>query len=99
MTSLLVATESTVLVVDANRSVAIDPGRPDVVIVSASSSPRSAYVAGVSDGRLYRREEAGRWERVRRMARSTEHDRAAAHGRRIAGRVVGSRRTRRASVE
>lgn len=47
------------------RSVAIDPARPDVVIVSASSSPRKAYGAGVSDGRLYRREGAGRWERVR----------------------------------
>jgi photosystem II stability/assembly factor-like uncharacterized protein len=47
------------------RSVAIDPGRDDVVIVSASTGPRSAYVAGVSDGRLYRREGRGRWERVR----------------------------------
>lgn len=51
--------------VDYLRSVAIDPGRPDVVIVSASSRPRSAYAAGVSDGRLYRREGTGRWERVR----------------------------------
>ena len=47
------------------RSVAIDPGQPDVVIVSASSGPRSAYGAGASDGRLYRRAEHGRWERVR----------------------------------
>jgi photosystem II stability/assembly factor-like uncharacterized protein len=47
------------------RSVAIDPGRREVVIVSASTGPRSAYVAGVSDGRLYRREGNGRWERVR----------------------------------
>jgi photosystem II stability/assembly factor-like uncharacterized protein len=47
------------------RSVAVDPGRPDVVIVSASTGPRSAYVAGVSDGRIYRREGSGRWERVR----------------------------------
>ena len=47
------------------RSVAIDPGRPDVVIVSASSGPYRAYGAGVSDGRLYRRAEHGRWERVR----------------------------------
>ena len=47
------------------RSVAIDPGRPDVVIVSASTGPRSAYVAGVSDGRVYRREGIGRWERAR----------------------------------
>ena len=46
------------------RSVAIDPGRPDVVVVSASSGPRTAYVAGVSDGRLYRRAGAGEWERV-----------------------------------
>jgi hypothetical protein len=37
------------------RSVAIDPGDPDVVLVSASSGPYSAYVAGRSDGRLYRR--------------------------------------------
>jgi len=47
------------------RSVAIDPGQPDVVIVSASSGPRSAYGAGASDGRLYRRAQTGRWERVR----------------------------------
>ena len=50
--------------VDYLRSVAIDPAHADVVIVSASTSPRSAYVAGVSDGRLYRREGAGRWVRV-----------------------------------
>jgi photosystem II stability/assembly factor-like uncharacterized protein len=37
------------------RSVAIDPGQPDVVVVSASSGPYTAYVAGRSDGRLYRR--------------------------------------------
>jgi photosystem II stability/assembly factor-like uncharacterized protein len=47
------------------RSVAIDPGQPDVVIVSASSGPYSAYGAGRSDGRLYRRVGHGRWERVR----------------------------------
>jgi photosystem II stability/assembly factor-like uncharacterized protein len=47
------------------RSVATDPGRTDIIIVSASSGPRSAYVAGVSDGRLYRREGSGRWKRVR----------------------------------
>jgi photosystem II stability/assembly factor-like uncharacterized protein len=46
------------------RSVAIDPGRPDVVLVSASSHAHSAYVAGRSDGRIYRREGDGRWERV-----------------------------------
>jgi hypothetical protein len=47
------------------RSVAIDPGDPDVVVVSASSGPRTAYVAGRSDGRLYRRVAQDRWERVR----------------------------------
>jgi hypothetical protein len=52
------------------RSVAIDPGQPDTVLVSASSGPRTAYVAGRSDGRLYRRVTAraevdGRWQRVR----------------------------------
>ena len=62
------------------RSVAIDPGHPDVVVVSASTGPYSAYLAGRSDGRVYRRvaperpstglersraEDEGRWERVR----------------------------------
>lgn len=47
------------------RSVAIDPGQPDTVLVSASSGPHSAYLAGRSDGRLYRRVEGGAWERVR----------------------------------
>jgi len=47
------------------RSVAIDPVQPDVVVVSASSGPYSAYVAGHSDGRLYRRLNRERWERVR----------------------------------
>jgi photosystem II stability/assembly factor-like uncharacterized protein len=47
------------------RSVAIDCERSDVVVVSASSGPRSAYVAGRSDGRLYRRVARERWERVR----------------------------------
>jgi photosystem II stability/assembly factor-like uncharacterized protein len=46
------------------RSVAIDPGDPDVVLVSASSGPYSAYVAGRSDGRLYRRVGSGAWQRV-----------------------------------
>lgn len=46
------------------RSVAIDPGEPDVVVVSAASRARSAYVAGRSDGRLYRREGSGAWKRV-----------------------------------
>ncbi len=46
------------------RSVAIDPAQPEVVVVSASSGPYSAYVAGRSDGRLYRRLTRERWERV-----------------------------------
>jgi photosystem II stability/assembly factor-like uncharacterized protein len=46
------------------RSVAIDPGDPGTVVVSASSRPRTAYVAGHSDGRVYRREGQGRWARV-----------------------------------
>ena len=47
------------------RSVVIDPEHSDVVVISASSGPHSAYVAGRSDGRLYRRVGHGRWERVR----------------------------------
>jgi hypothetical protein len=47
------------------RSVAVEPSRPDVVVISASSGPYTAYMAGVSDGRLYRRVGEGRWERVR----------------------------------
>jgi photosystem II stability/assembly factor-like uncharacterized protein len=47
------------------RSVAIDPEQPEVVVVSASSGPHSAYVAGRSDGRLFRRLARERWERVR----------------------------------
>jgi photosystem II stability/assembly factor-like uncharacterized protein len=47
------------------RSVAIDPGQPEIVVVSAASGPHSAYVAGRSDGRLYRRLARGEWERVR----------------------------------
>jgi photosystem II stability/assembly factor-like uncharacterized protein len=46
------------------RSVAIDPGDPQVVVVSASSRPRTAYVAGHADGRLYRREGSDAWKRV-----------------------------------
>jgi ligand-binding sensor domain-containing protein len=47
------------------RSVAIDPDNPEIVVVSASSGPHSAYVAGRSDGRVYRRHGPARWERVR----------------------------------
>ncbi|MGH7566913.1 MAG: WD40/YVTN/BNR-like repeat-containing protein [Gemmatimonadota bacterium] len=46
------------------RSVAIDPGDPGVVVVSAASHAHAAYMAGRSDGRLYRREGKGTWERV-----------------------------------
>ena len=47
------------------RSVAIDPGQADVIVVSASSGPHSAYVARRSDGRLYRRVDGEGWDRVR----------------------------------
>jgi photosystem II stability/assembly factor-like uncharacterized protein len=46
------------------RSVAIHPKQPEVVVVSASSGPYSAYVPGRSNGRLYRRLTRERWERV-----------------------------------
>ena len=46
------------------RSVAVDPGDENLVVVSAATGPRSAYVAGRADGRLYRREGSGAWERV-----------------------------------
>lgn len=46
------------------RSVAIDPGNPAVVVVSASTAPRTAYVSGKSDGRLYRRAGTGDWQRI-----------------------------------
>lgn len=46
------------------RSVAIDPGNPDVVMVTAASHAYAAYVAGRSDGRLYRRAGDRPWERV-----------------------------------
>lgn len=47
------------------RSVAIDPGAPETVLVSAASTPRSAYVAGRADGRMFRRQGGGAWVRVR----------------------------------
>jgi len=47
------------------RSVTIDPGNADTVIISASSGPYTAYAANRSDGRLYRREGNGRWQRIR----------------------------------
>jgi len=47
------------------RSVAVSPADPSVVVVSASSRPRTAYVAGHADGRLFRRAGAGAWEWIR----------------------------------
>jgi photosystem II stability/assembly factor-like uncharacterized protein len=46
------------------RSVAIVPGDPGIVVVSASTGPRTSYVTGRSDGRLYRRKDGERWSRV-----------------------------------
>jgi len=47
------------------RSVAIAPKDPDVVVVSGASGPRTAYVAGSADGRVFRRDGSGVWMRVR----------------------------------
>jgi photosystem II stability/assembly factor-like uncharacterized protein len=46
------------------RSITMDPGDPEVVVVSAASHPYKAYGAGSSDGRLFRRQAGGRWTRV-----------------------------------
>jgi photosystem II stability/assembly factor-like uncharacterized protein len=46
------------------RSVALVPGDPDTVVVSASSRPRTAYVAGYSDGRVFRRAAGEPWSRI-----------------------------------
>jgi len=46
------------------RSVAVDPGDPDVVLVSGASRAKSTYAAGHSDGRVYRRAGGSAWERV-----------------------------------
>lgn len=46
------------------RSVAVDPGTPEVVLVSAASRARSAYASFRADGRLYRRVGEAPWERV-----------------------------------
>jgi len=72
---ILVATDREVVVIDGERAMGatahgidgrptIDPEQADVVVVSASSGPYSAYVAGRSDGRLYRRLTRERWEPV-----------------------------------
>lgn len=46
------------------RSVAIDPGDADVVVVSAATHAHAAYVAGRSDGRVYRRVGDDPWMRA-----------------------------------
>ncbi|HVS02299.1 MAG TPA: hypothetical protein VMT16_05975 [Thermoanaerobaculia bacterium] len=46
------------------RSVTIDPGDPGTVLVSAASHPHAAYVTGLADGRVYRRQGSGRWQAV-----------------------------------
>ncbi len=46
------------------RSVAIDPGDATVVVVSAATHAHAAYVAGRSDGRVYRRAGVGDWTRA-----------------------------------
>lgn len=46
------------------RSVAVDPGDPEVVILSGATRPKSTYVAGRSDGRVYRREGKDPWKRI-----------------------------------
>lgn len=47
------------------RSVAIDPGDPETVVISAASHAHAAYVTGLSDGRIYRRRGRDRWEQIR----------------------------------
>ena len=82
------------------RSVAIDPGRSDVVIVSASTGPRSAYVARrVRRTIVSPREERSVATSDDRLARSAVHDRAAARRGRCGGReLLGRRRARHTSV-
>jgi photosystem II stability/assembly factor-like uncharacterized protein len=46
------------------RSVTIDPGDRDTVVVSAATHAHAAYAAGRSDGRVYRRVGVGTWQRV-----------------------------------
>jgi photosystem II stability/assembly factor-like uncharacterized protein len=58
------ATPEAGLEVDYLRSVAIDPGDTDVLVVSAASHPHAAYAAGRSDGRIFRRVGSAPWERV-----------------------------------
>jgi photosystem II stability/assembly factor-like uncharacterized protein len=44
--------------------VAVDPGDPDTVIVSASAGPRSAYRPRGAEAHVYRRTGGGRWARA-----------------------------------
>jgi photosystem II stability/assembly factor-like uncharacterized protein len=44
--------------------VAVDPGDPDTVIVSASAGPRSAYRPRGAEAHVYRRTGRGRWARA-----------------------------------
>jgi photosystem II stability/assembly factor-like uncharacterized protein len=46
------------------RSIAVDPGDPEAVVVSGASGPRTAYVAPDADGRLHRRAGSGSWTRI-----------------------------------
>ncbi|MDQ4079104.1 MAG: glycoside hydrolase, partial [Chloroflexota bacterium] len=43
---------------------AVDPADPDVIVVSAASSPRRAYNAGVAESYLYRRAGEEPWEAI-----------------------------------
>lgn len=44
---------------------AVDPGHPDTVIVSAARSPREAHSLGAADATIYRRSGGGPWREVR----------------------------------
>ncbi|HEX4213250.1 MAG TPA: glycosyl hydrolase [Candidatus Dormibacteraeota bacterium] len=44
---------------------AVDPGDPDTVVVSAAHSPRAAHDAGTADATIFRRTGAGPWREVR----------------------------------
>ena len=83
---------STGLEVAYLRSVAIDPGQPDVVVVSASSGPyyrvRGWPIGWPVVSPTHSRALGAR---PRRLARTTEHNRAATLRRRKAWRDVGRR--------
>lgn len=44
---------------------AVDPGDPETVVVSAATSPRSAHDPGAADATLFRRSAGGSWREVR----------------------------------